>query len=147
MNRKVITIIIILTSVSLLAALITQLFWVRDAWLLKKDQFDNSVKISLKSVVNQIMTSGMIYSEEMVNVNSNEYWEHLDLSFSVVNPDILDSLLIEVFEYNQYGLHMVYTRSNDKLLLWANTMVIWNNYSIHTILYRLPVCVSPKIIY
>ncbi len=92
MNRKVINIIIGLTSVSLMAALITQLFWVRDAWLLKEDQFNNSIKIVLKSVVNQLMTSEEVYTLEMANIDNNLYVEHIDL-FSAVNPIKLDSLL------------------------------------------------------
>lgn len=118
MNRKVITIIIILTSVSLVAALITQLFWVRDAWLLKEDHFNNSVKIALKSVVNQLMTSEEIYTTEMANVDTNLCMEHMNL-FSVVNPGNLDSLLheefssMEIYEEFTYGVY----RSADKLFV------------------------------
>jgi two-component system phosphate regulon sensor histidine kinase PhoR len=118
MNRKVITIIIILTSVSLVAALITQLFWVRDAWLLKEDHFNNSVKIALKSVVNQIMTSEEVYTAEMAKVDTNLYIEHVDL-FLVVNPKNLDSLLhqefasMEIAEEYTYGVY----RSVDKLFV------------------------------
>ena len=118
MNRKVITIIILLTSVSLVAALITQLFWVRDTWILKEDQFNNSVKIALKSAVNQLMTSEEVYTAEMANVDANLYIEHIDL-FSVVNPENLDSLLHEEFlsmEINEEFTYGVY-RSADKLFV------------------------------
>ena len=118
MNRKVITIIIILTSVSLVAALITQLFWVRDAWLLKEDHFNNSVKIALKSVVNQLMTSEEVYTTGMANVDTNLCKEHINL-FSVVNPGNLDSLLHEEFlsmEINEEFSYGVY-RSADKLFV------------------------------
>ncbi|MCD4730514.1 MAG: HAMP domain-containing histidine kinase [Bacteroidales bacterium] len=118
MNRKVITIIILLTSVSLVAALFTQLFWVRDTWILKEDQFNNSVKIVLKSAVNQLMTSEEVYTAEMANVDTNLYIEHIDL-FSVVNPENLDSLLHEEFlsmEINEEFTYGVY-RSVDKLFV------------------------------
>jgi len=121
MNRKVINIIIILTSVSLVAALITQLFWVRDAWLLKEDQFNNSVKIVIKSVVNQLMTSEELYTAEMANIDANLYMEHIDL-FSAVNPEKLDSLLHVEFlsmEIDEEFTHGVY-RSNDKLFVMGN---------------------------
>lgn len=118
MNRKVINIIIGLTSISLIAALITQLFWVSDAWLLKEDQFSNSVKIALKSVVNQIMTSEEYYTVEMTDIDLDLYSEHMDL-FSVVNPRILDSMLnaefvsMKILEEFSYGVY----RSDDKLFV------------------------------
>ncbi len=118
MNRKVINIIIILTSVSLMAALITQLLWVGDAWLLKEDHFNNSVKIAIKSVVNQLMTSEEVYTLETANIDSDLYLEHIDL-FSAVNPAKLDSLLhveftsMEINEEFSYGVY----RSADKLFV------------------------------
>jgi len=96
MNRKVIRIIIFLTSISLVAAIITQLLWVRDAWQLKEDQFNSKVEIAMKSVVNLLMTS-----EDYNPANSDDfdelfYNEHLEL-LEVVNPAVLDSLLDEEF--------------------------------------------------
>ncbi len=118
MNRKVITLIIALTTISLVAALITQLFWVRDALHLKEDQFNNSVKIALKSVVNQLMTSGKTYSPEMVDVDTDLYWEHVDI-FSIIHPDVVDSLLKEEFSSMQMQGdfdHAIY-RENDKMFV------------------------------
>ncbi|MCD4663659.1 MAG: hypothetical protein K8R68_00210, partial [Bacteroidales bacterium] len=63
MNRKVIRAIIVLTTISLVAALITQLFWVRDAWELQEEQFNHRVKIALKSVVNQLLTSDEFFPD------------------------------------------------------------------------------------
>jgi len=118
MNRKVITVIIILTSVSLVAALFTQLFWVRDTWLLKEDQFNNSIKIALKSVVNQLMTTQEVYTAQNASIDSDLYHDHPDL-FSVVDPENLDSLLHEEFssmEINEDFTYGVY-RSADKLFV------------------------------
>ena len=121
MNRKVITLIIALTTVSLVAALITQLFWVRDAMLLKEDQFNNSVKIALKSVVNQLMTSENVYSPEMVDVDTDLFWEHVDI-FSIIHPDVLDSLLKVEFSSMQMQGDYDYSiyRENDKALVMGN---------------------------
>lgn len=122
MSRRVLTIIITLTSISLMAALITQLFWVRDAWLLKRDYFDKSVKISLKSVVNQLMASEKTYTADMVEVDNDTYWEHVDL-FSVVNPDILDSLINAEFSTMRINTKFDYGvyRNSDKLFVMGNT--------------------------
>ena len=99
MNRKVLTIIIALTSISLIAALVTQLLWVRDAGLLKEDQYSNSVKVALRTVINEINEKHESYSHDMLGIDSVTYWEHVDL-LSVLHPKILDSLLKKEFESN-----------------------------------------------
>lgn len=55
MKPRIILFIIILTSLSLLGVVFTQLFWVEKAINLKEDQFNNSVRIALKSVLNQVL--------------------------------------------------------------------------------------------
>ena len=77
MSRRVLTVIIVLTSVSLIAALVTQLLWVRDAGLLKADQFDNSIRLVLKSVVNQMMSIEERFSPEEAGIDSTFYWQHV----------------------------------------------------------------------
>ncbi len=94
MKQRVIIFIIILTTISLIAALITQLFWVRDAWLLKEDQFTNAVDVALKSVVNQLMTSNKAIPENNIKIDPELYQKHFEI-FSVVDPVILDSLIKE----------------------------------------------------
>ena len=94
MKRKVIFIIIVLTSVSLIAAMTTQLLWVRDVWQLKEDQFNNRIKIALKTVVNQLLTSENIYPVDENSFDPVFYREHIEI-LSVINPLTLDSLLQE----------------------------------------------------
>jgi two-component system phosphate regulon sensor histidine kinase PhoR len=94
MKRKVILLIIVLTSVSLIAAMVTQLLWVRDVWELKGEQFNNSVKIALKSVVNQLLTSENIYPVDEASFDPGFYNEHIEI-LSVINPITLDSLIQE----------------------------------------------------
>ena len=94
MSRKLLTVIITLTTVSLIAAIATQLLWVRDALQLKEDQFNTKVSIALKSVVNQLMTS-----DEFPPADSNNFaTDFFDLHEAIllkVNPFILDSLIKE----------------------------------------------------
>ncbi len=94
MKRKVILLIILLTSISLIAAMVTQLLWVRDVWELKEDQFNNSVKIALKSVVNQLLTSDEVYPVDETSFDPGFYNEHIEI-LSVINPLTLDSLIQE----------------------------------------------------
>ena len=121
MNRKIIRIIIFLTSVSLVAALITQLLWVRDAWQLKEDQFTSKIEIALKSVVNQLMTSMDYPPAEYRNYEREFYMDHQQI-LEVVNPEILDSLLVEELtamrineDYN-YGVF----RHDDEVFVMGN---------------------------
>ena len=96
MNRKVIRWIILLTSVSLVAALITQLLWVRDALMLKEDQFRSKVEIVLQSVVNQLMTSDEFPPARHADFEYDFYLEHEEI-LNVVDPHILDSLIKREF--------------------------------------------------
>jgi two-component system phosphate regulon sensor histidine kinase PhoR len=121
MNRKVLTIIIILTSVSLIAALVTQLLWVRDAGLLKEDQFNNNVRVALKSVVNQLMATNTEYSHKTANVDSTFFSEHADL-LSVVHPRALDSLIADEIESLNIESKVYYAiyHETDKLFIMGN---------------------------
>ena len=92
MSRRIFRIIILLTFISLIAALITQLFWVRDAMQLKEDQFTSKVEIVMQSIVNQLMVSDDFPPADLDSYPTDFYSEHEELLY-VVNPFILDSLL------------------------------------------------------
>jgi two-component system phosphate regulon sensor histidine kinase PhoR len=111
----------VLTSVSLIAALVTQLLWVRDAGLLKADQFDNSIRVVLKSVVNQMMSIEERFTPEEAGIDSTFYWQHVDL-LSVVQPKLLDSLLqaeIKSLKIESEYYYAVY-HEEDKLFIMGN---------------------------
>jgi two-component system phosphate regulon sensor histidine kinase PhoR len=122
MNQKVIRIIVLLSSVSLLAALITQLLWVRDAWQLKEDQFNSKIDIALKSVVNQLMTSNDFPSADIRDFEEDFYLDHQQI-LQVVNPLILDSLLAA--ELNDMRVEDEYTygvfRHDDEAIVMGRT--------------------------
>jgi two-component system, OmpR family, phosphate regulon sensor histidine kinase PhoR len=118
MNRRVITIIIILTSISLIAALVTQLLWVRDAGLLKKDHYNTSVKVALRTVINEINELQDSLPSNFSGIDSVIYWEDIGL-LAMLHPKILDSLLEREFQLQQikgayyYGVY----RSIDSLFI------------------------------
>ena len=134
MNRKIIRLVIILTSLTLVGALITQLLWVRDAWQLKHDQFDNQVKIALKSVVNQILTSEEFYPEDISSIDPDLYAEHEEI-LSVIDPAILDSLILGEFECMRVedNFHYGVYRSEDSLFVLGNYRDVENELlnSVH----------------
>ncbi len=102
MQRKAIALIIILTSISLIAAMVTQLLWVHNVWELKENQFNNSVKLAMKSVVNQLLTSENHFPVNENTFKPNFHNEHIEI-LSVVNPNTLDSLIQE--EFNSINLN------------------------------------------
>ncbi|MFA8449196.1 MAG: sensor histidine kinase [Bacteroidales bacterium] len=55
MKTKIILIIIIFTGLSLLGVVFSQIFWVQKAVDLRKEQFNNSIRIAMKSVINQVL--------------------------------------------------------------------------------------------
>ncbi|MBI9032959.1 MAG: HAMP domain-containing histidine kinase [Bacteroidales bacterium] len=55
MNKKRIQTIILITSISLIGIIVVQMYWVGNAMKLKEEQFNHSVQIALKSVVNQLL--------------------------------------------------------------------------------------------
>lgn len=54
MKKKAIILIITLAAISLTGIVLTQLYWVKKTFELKEEQFDNSVRIAVKGVLNQI---------------------------------------------------------------------------------------------
>ncbi|MBN1340798.1 MAG: HAMP domain-containing histidine kinase [Bacteroidales bacterium] len=108
MSRKVLTIIIILSTISLVAAIITQLLWVRDAWQLKEDQFNDRVKIGLKSVVHQLLSERDYYQNKDIPeiiVFADSLPDNL---LERVPPKLLDSLLQKEFDFMRISEEFVY---------------------------------------
>ncbi|MCD4736706.1 MAG: HAMP domain-containing histidine kinase, partial [Bacteroidales bacterium] len=131
MSRKALSIIIILSMISLIAAIITQLFWVRDAWQVKEDQFNDRVKIALKTVVNQMIgtDTDTIDMEYPVNIKKSD--AHFNNILDIVHPGYLDSLLqaelgcMRIMEDYHYGvidknqnllIFGLYDNTEDKLI-------------------------------
>lgn len=92
MKRRNIHLIIIFSSLSLIAALIAQLLWVNDALQLKEDQHASKVELAMNKVVNQILTfenfrQGVKLDDTSVSASAESS------ILSVVKPSVLDSLL------------------------------------------------------
>ena len=68
MHKKTILIIILITSTALAGILLTQIYWVRTAFVLKEEQFDNSVRIAIKSVIHQFQKeqTDTVYQQKLV---------------------------------------------------------------------------------
>lgn len=96
MKKKTIALLIILTSLSLTGVILIQLYWVRNGMELQEEQFDNKVKVTLKSVVNR-----MFDERDGLPVDPSVCGENCDRRtlqiISAINPTRLDSLMHEEF--------------------------------------------------
>ncbi len=96
MNKRTFAIIIICASFALIGILIIQVYWMRNAYKLQAELFDNSVSVTLKSVVNRM------FDEKAIEGNGGYICTHncdhrTKQILEAINPDRLDSLMHEEF--------------------------------------------------
>lgn len=118
MKKKVIMIIILLASASLVGIVLTQLYWVGKAFELKENQFDNSVRISIKSVFNRLLehNNDSVFRDELEKIKCSKL--KLDVT-DLIDPGILDSLLEEELDQMQIDnryYYAIYNRINDRFI-------------------------------
>ena len=94
MNKKAILWIVIAASASLLGIVFTQLYWVDKSMELKEDQFDNSVRLAVKSVMNRMLEHKNDSATQQYLYELSCRKPRLEVT-DVIHPAILDSLLHE----------------------------------------------------
>lgn len=118
MKKKAIMIIILLASASLVGIVLTQLFWVGKAFELKENQFDNGVRISMKSVLNRlhVHTNDSVFRDELEKIRCSKL--KLDVT-DIVDAGLLDSLIEEELDLmlidNRY-YYAIYNKINDRFI-------------------------------
>jgi len=92
MKKKTGIIIIILSGLSILGVVITQIFWMENAYKLKSEQFSDKVQVSLKTVVNGLysLKSNRMKSREILEPSCGSVVSDQEVSADLL---ILDSLL------------------------------------------------------
>lgn len=92
MKRKTIKLLIVLSSIALAGIIFSQVYWVNKAVELRKEQFDNSVRIAAKSVVSQFLDkkNDTIFIEHLRLLSCRKM--RLEVT-DVIQPFVLDSLL------------------------------------------------------
>lgn len=96
MKKRVIGIIIASTALALIGILIIQVYWMRNAYRLQEELFDNSVSVTLKSVVNRMFDERNTADCGSSICNSDCDRRTLSV-IRAINPAKLDSLLDEEF--------------------------------------------------
>jgi two-component system phosphate regulon sensor histidine kinase PhoR len=118
MKKKAIMLIIILASASLVGIVLTQLFWVGKAFELKEEQFDNSVRISMKSVLNRFLDhkNDSLFNDELGKLKCRKFrLEVIDF----IEPVLLDSLIheeLELLDIRDSYKYVLYSKSTGKFL-------------------------------
>jgi two-component system phosphate regulon sensor histidine kinase PhoR len=118
MNRKVILIIVVLSAISLLGIVLTQLYWVQKSMNLAEEQFDNSVRISLKSVLNRLLENknDTIFQQQLYDLSCRK--PRLDLT-DYITPYMLDSLMYEEISFMELGenyYYGIYNKNNSRFV-------------------------------
>lgn len=106
MTKKTITLIVVLTSISLVALIGTQLFWIRNAVDLSEKHFDHRVTLALKEVIweiERISKKNVQKPKEMTSCKKSIHTVN-----DLVKPQLLDSLLKEYFDYHRVDTIFMY---------------------------------------
>jgi two-component system phosphate regulon sensor histidine kinase PhoR len=90
MKKNVFLLIVMLNSLALIGIICIQFFWIREAFDLLKQQFDGSVRVALKGVVNEL--------HDFESLKANEYNKTNPGQMISFQPDIRD-LNLFVLEY------------------------------------------------
>lgn len=118
MKKKAIVIIVVLSSISLLGIVLTQLYWVQKSMDLAEDQFDNSVRIALKSVLNRLLDNknDTVFQQHLYDLSCNK--PRLEVTDYIV-PQMLDSLMWEELVWMELGdtySYAIYNKNNNRFV-------------------------------
>lgn len=111
MKRKLFNIIIVITALALSGIIVTQFFWVRDAIIMKNDQFYQNANLGLKRVVNQLMAlqNDSLTAARFLNVTGGknyhtQFIQSLDpaLIRRMINSEFKSLELCKVYYYGIY---------------------------------------------
>jgi len=111
---------ILLLAIALSGILWTQLYWVRKAMEMRQDQFENSTRIALKSVVNRFMLRATANKEDLDHLCAPGCTTDTLTLYRLVNPRLLDSLLqaeLADFASGHSYSYGIYRKGSGQLLL------------------------------
>jgi two-component system phosphate regulon sensor histidine kinase PhoR len=119
MRSKLFTFIIIITFISLLGVVFTQVYWVRNAIGLKEEHFNHSVRIAMKTVLNRLIESNNDSTLRRLSMPSPCYMDKTNVQ-DVVKPKVLDSLIkaeLGCMQISKGYEYAIYNRRNDKFVM------------------------------
>lgn len=119
MSRKIILSIIIIASLSMIGIIITQVYWVKRSYHEKEVQFENSVRLALKGVVNQMVKTRNDSVIAVMNGAAVTCFREPVSIYEVIDQHSLDSLLRVEFNslhIDEDYLYGVYEESTGRFV-------------------------------
>ena len=93
MKKNIFLLIVLINSVALFGIIFTQLYWIREAYVLLDKEFSGSVRVTLKSIVNQLHD----YESFSAETTGQDSLLLRQPSVTELNMNILDSKINEEF--------------------------------------------------
>lgn len=118
MNKRTGLLLIIFTSIAIIGISISQVYWIKNAYELKKTQFDARIQMSLKAVTNSLFEIQNSQEGHHIFIN-NPSDNSTTFIFENLNFALIDSLLaselssMHIYGEYEYG---VYVNRTKKLL-------------------------------
>jgi two-component system phosphate regulon sensor histidine kinase PhoR len=123
MNKRLFTVIIVVTAISLSGIIITQFYWVKDALVMKNEQFYQNAHLGLKRVVNQVMAlqNDSVTAAKFLNLGEDQNYHEqfirsLDTNLirSMINSEFRNLELCDIFYYG------IYPKDSDDFIMISN---------------------------
>lgn len=111
MNKKRVRFFSVIAVIALAGILFTQIFWLKDALSIRKQQFDQRVKVALKSVSNQILDAQIDSSAKYVLTPCDTAFLKNKNIDEIIDSTLLDSLMqvefscMTIADPFQYGVY------------------------------------------
>ena len=116
MSKRTGILLIILTSIAIIGISVSQVYWIKNAYELKRTQFDARIQMSLKAVSNTLFELQNNQDDHQIFIKNNS---SSILIFENLNYTLIDSLLSSELECLQIGNNFeygVYLNGTNKLL-------------------------------
>ncbi len=130
MKNITIRLIVLLSSISLIGIIITQVFWIKNAIELSEEQFDHRVTIALKEVIGEV--EKIIIKKNISKIP--ECKPSANSVFDLIDHNTLDSLLFSRFDYHCVNTIFSYEirKCNDKSKRKNTGSILSDSFSTST---------------
>jgi two-component system, OmpR family, phosphate regulon sensor histidine kinase PhoR len=119
MKKNSIQLIIFINSIALAGIILTQIYWVKESYRFKEEQFSNTIRLVIKSVSNQIQHYMLEYPKAEAIAALNDSALYLP-DAKDINPNLLDLKIKEEIKCLQVGNEFEYaiidSRNNSFLI-------------------------------
>ncbi len=119
MKKRFFNFIILLAFMALSGVVVMQVYWVHNAVLLKQEQYDNSVRIAMKSVLNRLLEVHTDSALRRLSLPDPCFLQKTEVS-AVISETMLDSLIKAEMQCMRVGdayEYMIYNRSNQHIVM------------------------------